>query len=382
MAIIIRAFNRWTHVSAESTAKGFEIYLSAGSDVNDLASENEAQYRDSGYVASNLGNSKIVSDGDNKFLEIKIKDQTLQLPIHIIKDDQQQNQLITKFLIDRSNTTEILKKTFPTLDDRTINILINELCNKYFTVFGSNIIRNELVPSYHQIELNTHDDKITIPTIQDRYSYGLDENNFRQYVVTKVDLDEFNIRQNNCADHVIRALGASDTQHVLGSPKLLKLANQTYIHLGITKIRNPNIWVFGKTTIDYARAIREEILYKTIHDPNELFTSIEERVKQVLRMEISRLEDGERNIRKNSMFLLFRAYSATQKAMKHKALQTALGSITDDTSAIKQLNQLLEKNSAIMKGITRHKTRDHLIALQEALATTPSRDFSQTKRQA
>ena len=380
MSIIVRAFNFWTHVSAESTAAGTQIYLSAGSWGNLLAEEEnikkyralEKKFRPQTKIPQQFINADniVVINPDDKTgtLSINIGSKQVQLPFTVIKKDQDSYV----FLIDKALAKEKLQPPHTYLTSGEISIVVNMIVNYQLT--RRTLLRTpqqteekyylevKKLPYFSQVEVIDPNDKITLPTLQDNFFYGLDEIKFYQHVAEKVNPELFSRRKNNCADYVISSLQAANDNK---SQKLQKLATKIYIHLGIFKIRNPNIWILGKTVSNYARAIREEILNETIQS-NQL--SIQDKVEQVLRMEITRLEDGIHNIGKNSSFALFRSYSKHQKIAKMLALKGALECINDDQSANDEINKLLAPHSVVLRGIFRHRTADHLHQLQDAIS--------------
>lgn len=470
MSLIIRSFNTYTHVSAESTHPDYATYLTRVDDEADEMGEKKYEEMWAYYNTkmSPKNTIKPIDIRDNtqtqinaflfevkngrttnltfpfKFIDTRYRVYSIDVKVHTWKNDKNEIQ----FAIDRKHLTQELNGFGFDAPNEDRTSFINSCCNIIFTYktenkfnskfhnFSSRVNRKKMPLKLGKLPLANmtyKDDRITLPSIQGGFTHGVDEEKFQTYVYHCQGIKEADSmtlgkikdifmgrvnpednEKNNCADAVIGALEACVKPEI--NTKLKDLRDQTFLSIRSRKIRNPNIRL-GQSVVSYTRAVREEILLTTINDKA---IPASNKIQQVLRMEIMRLQDGIHNIEKNSWFKMFRQYSINQKKAKLAKLEGALKEIspyitetkaklaelkvaqdklkkslqlkqknqnidtTQDTQALNkaiaalkeakknletiqraQLNALL-KDPVIQSGMTRHETYDHLVALQNA----------------
>ena len=396
MAIIVRTFNLWTHISAESTLPRQQIYFSPGSSFNKLHFSQKEFDFEAWKKKHNISIQKIYPFASVQEYNLKTYLKDKKKPediagIYIEFSDQSSisipfsysHQLNDKiyYSIDKELTSNIIYNHYQIKKDNSepenllrkekANNIINYLCNNEYLkkTTGVGYTLTSTLHSYNQVEVIEPADKITLPTKENDYTYGLNETKFFEYV-HRYERLPFNKSTNNCADHILRALKEAADENLKTQDTLTKFEEKTFIKFFNLRIRNPNIWILGKTVGDYARKMREIILQKKIEDPDNKL-SMHEKVKQVINMEIDRLNDGIINIGKNSLFSLFRSYSAKQKLNKLHTLVTMRDELKgiepSDKQAIVNLVDELIKNPIIQQGITRHHTLDHLKSLYQQI---------------
>lgn len=347
MSIRIRGWKFWTHVSAESTCDRYKGYISAGSEEN-----------------YNLVMQGIKAYGIDKAMPVFYEPMTKQpfipitlmgyeffLRVNFIDDDKYY------CVVDKQDT---LKKLREFKQNEKIEIdtdaVYNTLCSMIFDAKGWSTRA-----TYHQIE-SGQSGYLTLPTLQDNFTHGLDEEKFSHYVHHEAEKTKFNLWGNNCADAVLNALQACAPEFIQTSASMQHLVKNTTMPL--LGIRNPNLSWLGTSIIDYTRAMREAILQKTISDDT---LQTRDKIMQVLRIESMRLADGERNMSTTSLFKLFNLYSLNQKQSKRKALDNAIARISAGTDAVVILDGLLHDDSPIAKGVLSRRTFLHLKDLRASL---------------
>ncbi|MDF1655175.1 MAG: hypothetical protein P1U34_08700 [Coxiellaceae bacterium] len=227
-----------------------------------------------------------------------------------------------------------------------------------------------LLPNHKQLEKDKSKvDRVTLPTVEAGFAYGLSTKGFTSYL-QQPSAQSFSLLNNNCADHVSRVLNFCQTQannHKITN-QLRQAEKATHSLLGVS---NPNVRLpWGKTTKSYAKAIRQHILQATINDAKALLSSAE-KTRQVIEIEMLRLQDGIHNI-KNSCISALRQQSLVMKYGKLNALRQYLQAMDEKSDAL-MISELAElcNNPDINAGTTRHKTVDHLRELLAAVQPQP-----------
>ncbi|MDF1797072.1 MAG: hypothetical protein P1U63_11110 [Coxiellaceae bacterium] len=209
-------------------------------------------------------------------------------------------------------------------------------------------------------------DRVTIPTVEAGFAYGVTTDGLTNYL-QHPSIQSFSLLKNNCADHVSRVLDFSQTQakHFKITAELQQAEKATHSLFGVA---NPNMRLpWGKTIKSYAKIIRQHVLQASIEDAGRLLT-ITQKIQQVIKIEILRLQDGVHNIN-NSCIAPLRQQSLKMKQAKLKELRQYAKAIEGESDEAVKISQLAElcNNPDINAGKTRHKTADHLRQLLAAV---------------